>query len=70
MAADNPTYIETIPEGFVVYQSYPNPFNSSTTIRHEIPKDAHVEVVVYDILGRKVKILENRYRSAGAHDIV
>jgi flagellar hook assembly protein FlgD len=61
---------EVIPEGFKVHSPYPNPFNPSTAIRYELPNNSHVEVVVYDILGRKVKIIEDSYTSAGVHEVV
>ena len=70
VAAGNQTFVEFIPEGFVVHQPYPNPFNPSTTIQYEIPKDAHVEFVVYDVLGRKIAVLENNRKSAGIHNII
>jgi hypothetical protein len=46
-----------------------NPFNPSTTIKYEIPIDTHVEFVVYDVLGRKVRVFEDGFLSAGAHEI-
>ncbi|MFC1552020.1 T9SS type A sorting domain-containing protein [Candidatus Latescibacterota bacterium] len=61
---------ESLPSAFKVQTPYPNPFNPSTTIQYEIPRDAHVEFVVYDILGRKVADLENDWKSAGAYNVV
>ena len=48
---------EIIPSVFKVQPAYPNPFNSSTTIRYDIPKSSFVNIFVIDLLGRKVKNL-------------
>jgi phosphatidylserine/phosphatidylglycerophosphate/cardiolipin synthase-like enzyme len=42
---------------YQLFQNYPNPFNPTTTIKFEIPKQQHIRVSVYDILGREVKVL-------------
>ncbi len=54
-----------IPYEFTLLQNYPNPFNPTTTIRFEVPKSQRVEVVVYDILGSKVKELYNDIAPVG-----
>jgi len=45
------------PEHFDLCPNYPNPFNPATNIEFWLPKKGHVEVVVFDILGRKIKTL-------------
>jgi serine protease AprX len=45
----------TIPSGFVLYQNYPNPFNPTTTIQFYSPDFTDGEVVIYNVLGEKVK---------------
>ncbi|MFC1552383.1 T9SS type A sorting domain-containing protein [Candidatus Latescibacterota bacterium] len=61
---------ELLPSAFMVHAPYPNPFNPSTTIHYEIPKDAHVEFVVYDVLGRKIAVLQDDWKSAGVYNTV
>ncbi len=46
-----------IPEQFELYQNFPNPFNPVTTIRYDLPARANVFIVIYDILGRRVRTI-------------
>jgi len=54
---------------FHLFQNYPNPFNSSTVIKYELKEDCHVNLSIYNLLGQKVKTLENGVRSKGHHSI-
>jgi hypothetical protein len=60
---------EGIPTNYVLMQNFPNPFNPSTTIQYSIPKDAHVSLVVYDVLGREVAMLESGIKAAGSYRV-
>ncbi|MGO9482251.1 MAG: FlgD immunoglobulin-like domain containing protein [Candidatus Kryptoniota bacterium] len=42
------------PTTYKLYNNYPNPFNPSTKIAFELPKDSRVKLVIYDIVGREV----------------
>jgi len=53
----------------VTAQNHPNPFNPTTTISFSIPERSHVELVVYDVLGRKVAILASRNFTSGDHSV-
>jgi type IX secretion system substrate protein len=54
---------------FELSQNYPNPFNGITTIPFELQKDGNVNITIYDVLGRKVKILINKPYAFGKHTI-
>jgi len=58
-----------IPISFALNQNYPNPFNPSTTISFDIPKQSNVKLIVYDVLGRKVKTLVDEKKSPGRYSI-
>jgi len=65
---------DEIPNKFALSQNYPNPFNPSTTINFSIPNDnsrrsGEVKLVVYDILGREIKILVNKKMTPGQHEV-
>ncbi len=63
------THQPILPESRVLYQNYPNPFNPVTRIRFEIPRDMHVKIEVYNILGEKVRILSDRQFNRGTHHV-
>lgn len=54
----------------ILLQNYPNPFNKATRISYYIKQSGHVTISVYDILGNKIKDLENRRLESGRHDLI
>jgi hypothetical protein len=62
--------IAEIPKEFNLLQNYPNPFNPSTTISFDVPKSAHVNVVIYDVLGRVVTTLVDEMKAANRYRVV
>lgn len=60
----------SVPDNFVLDKNYPNPFNSSTSIRFGLPEESEVKIVIYDIVGRRVDVLVDEVRAAGYHDVV
>ena len=59
-----------IPTVFKLYNNYPNPFNPSTSIKYDVPKNTFVNLSVYDILGKLVTNLVNQDMTAGRYDAV
>ncbi|MBD3386055.1 T9SS type A sorting domain-containing protein [candidate division KSB1 bacterium] len=52
----------------VVFPNYPNPFNPSTRIRFQLSQPGRWRVSVYDILGRELDRVFNRFFTAGNHE--
>ena len=48
---------------------YPNPFNTITTIEYTLPEDSDVEIVLYDLTGRKIENLYSGYQNSGIHTL-
>jgi hypothetical protein len=58
---------KVIPIKFELMQNYPNPFNPVTYIIYKIPTDSKVRLIIYDVLGRQVNILENINKTVGSY---
>jgi hypothetical protein len=56
---------DNLPKRFDLHQNYPNPFNPTTTIKFDLPKATHVKLVIYDVLGRRVRTLVDEFMKAG-----
>ena len=61
---------KSIPEEFVLYNNYPNPFNPETNIRYYLPEETDVKLELYNALGEKVSTLTESPRIRGEHSIV
>ncbi|MCF7811949.1 T9SS type A sorting domain-containing protein, partial [bacterium] len=52
---------------FALYEAYPNPFNSTTTITYGLAKAAPTLVILYDLSGHEVIKIFDGYKQAGYH---
>jgi len=57
------------PGNFALYQNYPNPFNPKTVISYQLPAISRVKLLVYNVIGQKVKTLEDQKQEAGQYSI-
>ena len=73
---------EVVPNDYILYNNYPNPFNPTTTISFAIPvvdasrrggqvntSTAMVKLKVYDAIGREVALLVNDEKPSGVYKI-
>jgi endo-1,4-beta-xylanase len=77
---DNPVSVsETasmLPAAFELEQNFPNPFNPSTSIRYAVGGTgaqgsgvSKIRLVVYDLLGREVKVLVDEKKAPGIYEV-
>ena len=58
---------EILPDKFLLKQNYPNPFNPKTSIRIDLKKGGMVEILIYDLKGSLIQILNDQKLDAGEH---
>lgn len=56
-------------ENFWIYPAYPNPFNSSTTIKFELKKSEFIKISIYNILGKKISDLVSGFFLNGTYTV-
>jgi hypothetical protein len=66
------TRVENITGGihsqYKLYNNYPNPFNPSTKIKFDLPKNSFVRINVFDITGKIVSEIVNQSLQAGSYE--
>ena len=62
--------LRQIPEKFSISQNYPNPFNPQTKMDFSVARTGKVQIVIYNLLGQKVKTLVNKSLNYGYHSVV
>ncbi|HSQ76709.1 MAG TPA: fibronectin type III-like domain-contianing protein, partial [Bacteroidota bacterium] len=66
----NPDESPLLPSHFALYETYPNPFNPSTTLRYDLPERAFVHVTVHTLLGQELHTVVHGEQEAGRHSAV
>jgi len=60
---------KNIPQKNELLSNYPNPFNPETMISFSIKEQSNVKLVIFDVLGRKVKELVNEEKLPGTYNV-
>jgi hypothetical protein len=58
-----------LPKSFALRQNVPNPFNPSTTISFDLPRQSGVELAVYNVLGQKIATLAQGDYAPGTYTV-
>ncbi|MFA5670348.1 MAG: CotH kinase family protein [Balneolaceae bacterium] len=61
--------VNELPKTIKLEQNYPNPFNPTTTISYALNSTGKVTLTIFDATGKKVDVLVNERKSAGAHNV-
>lgn len=59
-----------VPDKFLLMQNYPNPFNPETKILFSIPESGYTELKIYNINGKEVQTILNRFLNVGTYEII
>ena len=57
----------SLPTVFALGHNYPNPFNPSTTIHYQLPRDEEVVLSIWNLAGQLVRELVHTYQTAGSY---
>jgi photosystem II stability/assembly factor-like uncharacterized protein len=63
------TPVNHMVKNYSLSQNYPNPFNPATKINFSIPKSGLVQIIIYDLMGREVKVLVNEFKTTGEYSV-
>jgi Tol biopolymer transport system component len=64
-----PDKASALPRAFTLHTARPNPFNPSTQIAYEVPVQAHIQLVVYNLLGQEVGRLVDGVKTPGRYQV-
>lgn len=57
------------PEQNEIHSIYPNPFNSSTLLEYRLKNEGEVNIIIYDVTGRTVKVIEKGRHEPGNYEV-
>jgi len=60
---------EEIITSYALLQNYPNPFINETYISYQLPKDTRVNLVIFDMLGRRITTLIDKKQISGSYSV-
>lgn len=61
--------VTTASQSIMLFQNYPNPVSSMTTIAFEVPEMSSIKIDIYDSIGKKISELVNGNFPSGKHQI-
>ena len=67
--SDPEILVGLLPDQYALFQNHPNPFNLETAISFDLPEASYVELIIYNLQGRKVVELVNEVRNAGIYEV-
>jgi hypothetical protein len=60
---------DELPRAAIFFGAVPNPFNPTTSLHFNLPRDSYVDMKIYDVAGRLVRSLVSGARLAGANEV-
>lgn len=62
-------FTERSPSNYSLKQNYPNPFNPTTEIEYFVPRDGHIKLEIFNLLGQKIQTLVDQEQKRGTYTI-
>ena len=62
-------FSEDIPKDYVLLENFPNPFNTSVTIRFYLPQSSYLVIEIFDVLGKSVRRLVDGTKEKGYRQV-
>ena len=59
---------QLIPQEFVLFDAYPNPFNPSTTIKYGLPTQSDATLIIYNLVGQEIVRWQEYNLTAGYYE--
>ena len=59
-----------LPNNIKINNAYPNPFNPIVNLSYSIPVPNHVSVVIYDLNGELISVLEDSFQQKGSYNLL
>ena len=63
-----PTSVENY-KNDVLFKTYPNPFDTETTISFQIQKESKAEIRIYNATGQEIKTYLFHIKNSGTHEV-
>lgn len=60
----------SLPIAFNLYQNKPNPFNPVTRIVFSVPRQQHVGIRIFNMIGQEIRLLTDQIYQAGNYDLL
>ena len=57
-----------IPDNYKLYPNYPNPFNPTTKVKFDVPKQSYTGIIIYDVLGKQIEKAFEGNLNAGQYE--
>lgn len=62
--------LSNLPEQFILYPNYPNPFNSNTIISFKLNSPQNISLIIYDAMGKEVaRLIDTDFYYSGDYKI-
>ncbi|MFC2104050.1 M20/M25/M40 family metallo-hydrolase [Bacteroidota bacterium] len=68
LPGDTTTLINELAITETNFSVFPNPMSGNATIKYTIEKNSYVELILYDITGKKIEVLEKEQKTKGQYN--